>query len=174
MQLIKRITDRDFHGGTPIYLQEISRRAARGVIFDERHQIAMMFMTEMNLYKLPGGGIEEGESADQAFLREVQEETGCKVEIIEQLGYIEEHKNQNYYLQHSSCFLAKVTSKSGRVYLTENEKELGMQVVWMDVEKAINVMNRSFHECDDYSTKFMLLRDWTILEVAKERLNVHI
>lgn len=166
MRISRRITDSDFFGGAPNYLQKIDRRAARGVLFDKDDQIAMMFLAEMGLYKLPGGGIEEGESADQAFLREIMEETGCEAEIIEQLGYIEEHKNRNHYMQYSYCFLAKATSKKDRVYLTENEKKLGMQLKWMTKEQSLDIMNRLINECRDYGERFMLFRDRAILEAA--------
>lgn len=170
MRLITRITDSDFYGGEPIYLPKISRSAARGVVFDEHNQIAMMFLAEVDLYKLPGGGIEEGESAEQAFLREIMEETGCEAEIIEHLGYIEEHKSRNDYMQYSFCFLANVKLKLDQVYLTEKEKKLGMQVEWMNKEKSMDIMNRLVQESTDYGERFMLLRDRTILEAAITRL----
>ena len=32
-----------------------------------------------NEYKLPGGGIDYGETPNEAFIREALEETGCKI-----------------------------------------------------------------------------------------------
>ncbi|WP_336789842.1 NUDIX hydrolase [Paenibacillus sp. MMO-177] len=55
------ITDSDFIGGSPAYLDTVSRYAARGVVFNNQGQVAMMYMAELDLYKLPGGGMEEGE-----------------------------------------------------------------------------------------------------------------
>lgn len=39
------------------------------------------------LYTLPGGGVELGETLEQAVMREVMEETGLTVEPVELLGF---------------------------------------------------------------------------------------
>lgn len=61
MQLIKRITDSDILGGTPEFIDCVSRYGSRGVVVDHRNNVAMMYMSKTNLYKLPGGGVDEGE-----------------------------------------------------------------------------------------------------------------
>lgn len=38
-----------------------TRRAARAVIRNHENQIAIMYFTKTGSYKLPGGGIDEGE-----------------------------------------------------------------------------------------------------------------
>jgi 8-oxo-dGTP diphosphatase len=166
MKLIRRITDSDILGGVPELMDTISRYSSRGVLVDNMLNIAMMYMSQLNLYKLPGGGIEEGEKIGDAFLREIKEETGCEAEIIHELGYIEEHKKQNDFMQFSYCFVAKARSKNSNTKLSDNEKQLGMVVKWMTQPEALEVMNNSALNCDDYSAKFMILRDKSILEEA--------
>lgn len=166
MDLIRRITDSDILGGLPELMSFISRHSSRGVLVDNKLNVAMMYMARLNLYKLPGGGIEERENAKDAFLREIKEETGYEAEIIHELGYIEEHKKRNDYMQYSYCFVAKANSKLSNATLSESEMQLGMVVVWMTIDKALEVMNDSFLNCNDFSTKFMIIRDKTILEEA--------
>ena len=45
-------------------------------------KIAIFYKSNKNEYKLPGGGMENDENPEEAFKREVLEETGCVVEIV--------------------------------------------------------------------------------------------
>ncbi|WP_235540628.1 NUDIX hydrolase [Paenibacillus sp. Root52] len=74
MQLIRRITDSDFIGGAPEFMDTTNCYASRGVLVDDMLKVDMMYMSKINLYKLPGGGIDEGEEIRDAFLREIKEE----------------------------------------------------------------------------------------------------
>lgn len=58
MQLIKRITDSDVLGSVPEFMDTISRYGSRGVLIDNMLNVAMMYMSKTNLYKLPGGGVD--------------------------------------------------------------------------------------------------------------------
>ncbi|CAN7294913.1 NUDIX domain-containing protein [Paenibacillus sp. LjRoot153] len=171
MQLIRKITDNDILGSAPEYIDTISRFGSRGVLVDNVLNVAMMYMSKKNLYKLPGGGVDDGEDSKDAFLREIQEETGYDAEIIHELGYIEEHKNRNKYMQFSYCYLAKANAGFRHTMLTENEMQLGMVVQWMTLDQALAVMQESVLTCTDYSAKFMLFRDKTILEEAVRLLS---
>ncbi|WP_256974948.1 NUDIX hydrolase [Paenibacillus amylolyticus] len=117
MQLLRRITDSDFIGGAPEFMETTTRYASRGLLVDDRLNVAMMYMSKINLYKLPGGGIDEGEEIRDAFLREIKEESGYEAEIIHELGYIEEHKNKNNFMQHSYCFVAKAQNRISNAML---------------------------------------------------------
>ncbi|SEN14408.1 DUF402 domain-containing protein [Paenibacillus sp. OV219] len=174
MQLIRRITDSDWSGDTPKWLDTVSRYAARGVLFDSEWKVAMMHMTKLQLYKLPGGGVEEGEDPQSAFLREILEETGCIAEVIHELGYIEEHKVSNAFLQHSSCYAGKVVQHSTSISLTDEEIALGMQVEWMDIDAAVEIMKAALQQNVDESDRFMLLRDLTILEETAKWLSASV
>ncbi|MFC3799317.1 NUDIX hydrolase [Cohnella sp. GCM10012308] len=152
-------------------MNEVSRFASRGILFNENGQVAMMEMTALNLYKLPGGGLEENEDKEAAFLREIREETGYDAVVVHALGYIDEHKFKNQFMQRSYCFIAKAASQQRGVELSEEEVQLGMQVRWMSCEEAIAKMRFPIENCEDYSTRFMVLRDRTILELASRWLD---
>lgn len=174
MRLIMSITDSDFFGGEPLFMDYVSRHASRGVLINEDRQVAMMEMSSLNLYKLPGGGLEEGEDRETAFLRELKEETGFDAVILLELGYMDEHKYRNQYMQRSYCYIAKVASQQGTAALTEDEIQLGMRLKWMSLEDAFVQMKYSIRHCDEYSEMFMLRRDLAILELANRLLDENV
>ncbi len=54
------------------------REAARGIVIDDEGKIAMLHVSKNNYYKLPGGGIDEGEDKETAFkIYIIQKENSC-------------------------------------------------------------------------------------------------
>ena len=75
------------------------RYGSRGIVIEQNGDIAIFNKRSKNEYKLPGGGIEEGENPMEAFMREIMEETGCEIEIIDYLGLAVEEKGQTNFKQ---------------------------------------------------------------------------
>ena len=84
--LIAKITESDFFGGEPQYIDDDARYNTRGVMTDGEGNIAMMKIEDSEYYKLPGGSIEITETPDKAFLREVTEETSLKIKNLKYFG----------------------------------------------------------------------------------------
>jgi ADP-ribose pyrophosphatase YjhB (NUDIX family) len=74
------------------------RAGCSGLIFDaHREKILLTRRTDNNLWCLPGGGLDAGESAAEACIREVREETGLDVKIIRLIGiYSSPHRVIEY------------------------------------------------------------------------------
>lgn len=63
------------------------KNAAIGIIFSEdRKKILTVLRRDLPLWVLPGGGIEENETAEDAAQREVFEETGIQVSVKRAIG----------------------------------------------------------------------------------------
>lgn len=170
---IIKITDEDIGGKNSIINEWKERMAARGIVIRDDNKIALFYKAQKNEYKLPGGGIENGETSKEAFKREVLEETGCKVEIIDQLCITEEYKSQRGFKQTSYAYIGKVIEDTNQLNLTEKEKAENSKLLWVDPEEALKLIENcfdflkpsNFDKLEDvYSTKFIIKRDSLILK----------
>lgn len=66
-----------------------TRPSVRGIIV-RNGKIAMMHSKKYDYYKLPGGGMEQGEELKDTLVREVREESGLivKLDTIKEFGYV--------------------------------------------------------------------------------------
>ncbi len=169
-ELICKITDQDI-GETPIEMKNPRLRlGARGIVIREDGKIAVFNKSNKNEYKLPGGGLEGEEEPEEAFKREVLEETGCEVEIIERIGTAEEYKSLDNFKQISYIFVGKVLKDTKQLNVTKKEKDEGAKLLWETPEKALELITNCYSELvaskyeSVYHTKFIVLRDRKILE----------
>lgn len=168
MNCIKVLTDSDF-GIKPIEMKNPRLRlGARGIVF-KNNKIAILNKQFKNEYKLVGGGIEKNEDPTLAFKREVLEEAGCKIKIIEELGTIEEQKSQDNFKQTSYVFVAEVIEDTKQTHFTEKEITEGARLLWLDINEAIKLIKESEKNLlaskyeNIYHTKFIVRRDYEIL-----------
>ena len=67
--LIAKITESDFFGGEPQYIDDDARYNTRGVMTDGEGNIAMMKIEDSKYYKLPGGSIEINRNSRQGIFK---------------------------------------------------------------------------------------------------------
>lgn len=181
MNTLFKLTDKDI-GIEPKEMKNYKLRiAARGIIIKEDGKIALQKKSNTNEFKLIGGGIENKEEPSIAFQREVIEETGCEIEIIEQLGITEEYISMKNAKQISYVFIAKVIKDSKILNLTEKEKEEGAELIWVTPKEALKLVKNSYDELiqsnyekeyDVYRMRFIALRDRKILEYYLENRKI--
>ena len=147
-----------------------TREAGRAVVFDQDKKVALLHVTSENYYKLPGGGIEEGEDKIIALHRECQEEIGCDVEIIKEIGYIVEYRKIFTLKQTSYCYLVKVKGIKGVPEFTEEEKEKGFEQVWLTYDEAIKALNESITTSVE-GREYIVPRDFAFLEEGRSYLS---
>ena len=68
------------------------------VVQDEERRIVLVRRKDNDLWALPGGGMEPGESIEDTVVREVLEETGLVVEVT---GLIGVYTNPNHVMEYS-------------------------------------------------------------------------
>jgi ADP-ribose pyrophosphatase YjhB (NUDIX family) len=166
MKILKEIRDRDIglpgeeRYKKPYYL----RKATRAIIFDDRGRISFQFVSNHNYHILPGGGVEKGESVRQALARECLEESGCRIEIKDEVGVIIEYRNRFNNIQISYCFLAKAIGPIGRPKYEKKEIKEGMIPLWVTIEEAMELIKKD--RPDNYQGKFTKIRDGIFLKEA--------
>lgn len=70
------------------------RKASRSIAFNDKNEIALLYVSKKGYHKLPGGGIEKGEDIIKALKREMLEEVGANIEVIDEIGTIIEYRNE--------------------------------------------------------------------------------
>jgi 8-oxo-dGTP diphosphatase len=68
------------------------------LIFDEDQRVLLARRRDIDWWNLPGGGVEHGETVEQAVRREVREETGLEVEVNYLVGVYSKPQKQEVVL----------------------------------------------------------------------------
>jgi 8-oxo-dGTP diphosphatase len=173
MKILLEISDKDVSVGeaerydTPYVL----RKAARAIVKRDDGLIAFQHMSNMGHHKLPGGGIEFGESVEDALRREIQEEVGCSIEIIREVGVVIEYRGQmkkycarENILQISYCYIAQVAGEMGEPRFEKGEVAEGAIALWIAPDEALRILESEHPQ--DYQGKFIVKRDAAILKEA--------
>ena len=84
------------------------------IVADNHGRIALVKRKDNELWALPGGGMELGESIEQGAVREVKEETGLDVEVVGLVGvytnpqHVMAYDDGEVRQQFSLCFTTKL------------------------------------------------------------------
>lgn len=109
------------------------------VVLDDAGRVLLIHKTDNDLWALPGGGHEAGESIADTVVREVKEETGYDVEVdrltgtYTNPGHVMAYEDGEVRQQFSLAFTARVTGGNRR---TSSESD---QVEWVAVNKMTDL-----------------------------------
>ena len=173
MEIMQEIYDPGFPSkGFPSKIREASRIIA----VDSTGSIGLIYSTKLDYYKLPGGGIEKGETKEEALIRETMEEIGCEVKIEGFIGQINEYrsaKNFGYNFnqkQISYCYWGKVISKGHALNLSQKELDEGFETVWLPLNEALKSLEKKSKK-NIIKIPFINKRDRAFLKKFKEETN---
>ena len=146
------------------------RKATRAVVFDKDKNVALIHVSKFGYYKLPGGGVEKGEDIKTALRRECEEEIGCEIEIVGEIGSIVEYRKIFNITQISYCYLVKVNGEKGAPNFDEGETEEGFKEVWLPYDKALETITQNTTQ-DFEGSVYIVPRDIIFLKEAKKYLS---
>lgn len=158
MKLLFEIDRRNYDINNEIY----QRNSSRALII-RNNKIAMVYNLTDKTYEFPGGGIELGETREDALIREVEEETGLIIEpnTIKEFGYvhrIEKGKNEPVFIQDNYFYFCDIKDIIGK------KIDVGVELRYVSVDTAIkaNIENTS----NEYD--LLVLRENRILKLLKD------
>lgn len=124
-----------------------------GCLIEKDNRFLMVKEAKKKCYgqwNFPAGHLEENETIKEAAIREVYEETGCKVKLTGLLPVVHEFiKNENAVMVR---FVAKIEEEN----IVFNENEI-LDVKWIDIE---DIKNMKEDELRGYSLSLKFLADY--------------
>ena len=146
------------------------RPSVRGIIIKDS-KVAMIHSLKYDYYKLPGGGIEHGETHEETLIREVREESGLivKAESIQEFGYvrrIEKGKVEDIFIQDNYYYLCEVDEVQVEQNLDDYEEKEQFVLEFVYPDYAIHINENSDHKEKEQIITFrgMLERENRVLE----------
>lgn len=105
-----------------------------------KNKLVVVYSERKGYWSLPGGGIEKGETYEEALVREIREETNMKVLYSELLGYQDIHKQNEIVRQTRSFCIVEpfgdfINDPDGDITKIEfiNPEEFQKYIEWGDI-----------------------------------------
>jgi len=111
------------------------RKTVKVVLFNAQDQIAV-FETGT----LPGGGLQDDETAEEALIRECREELGMTIDQIHKICNIEQYRDylqKHYVIEGYTAILDEIIEEP----TTDDPDELKRELLWLSPRESIEFMS---------------------------------
>lgn len=90
------------------------------------HLFLMHNEKNSKIFTFPGGGIEAGETPEQAAIREMKEELGIKIKSLKEVAHVRRYATDGDEVAHHNILIFLVTEWTGDMVNIETEKHTNL------------------------------------------------
>ncbi len=140
------------------------RETVRLVLLKSDKKIALLGNAVHDYLLLPGGGVDEGETLEDAVYRECKEETGSICTNPKKIAKSKEFRARNSKEYRTHCFVVQKGADINEDLRTENEKDLQTYIKWVSISEAKQIYSKQVEQVQKgevryYNTAFNIIRD---------------
>jgi len=138
MKLLAEYVDDQY----PFEYIDHTRLIARAVAFNDDGEIALTKLNSVDkfgvrdYYELPGGGVQSGETPEEAIVRELKEEIGYEVSVVTEIGTVSDYYNLIHRHNVNHFFMVRVGKYVGQK-LEPREQAMIEKIEWLPLAEAV-------------------------------------
>ena len=157
----------------PMTYIDHERQIARAVVVDEEGLLCLLQVERCDEFgqgafvETAGGGVEEGETLTEALTRELREELGAEVEILQKIGTVRDCYNLIHRRNISHYYLCRATAFSERCLTRQEREDFRLTMLRLTWEEAFAAYERCAHLPWG---KLLAAREVPVLQRAKQLL----
>ena len=166
------LEDREF----PFSYTDHDREIVRAIVFDEEKNFYFVRIHrddsfgKATLIETSGGGVEKGEDLETAIQRELKEELGAEVEILQEIGIVSDYYNHVHRHNINHYFLCKVRSFWEKNLIPYEIRDFRMETLKLSYEEAI----KEYEKCSNTKLgRLIAQREVPVLEAVKKMLLIN-
>ncbi|MCR5490911.1 MAG: NUDIX hydrolase [Bacilli bacterium] len=121
-----------------------TRKVARAIALDESGKVAIHFIhredmfCDQTYYETPGGGVDEGETFEEALIRECDEELGAVVEVGEFIGEVIDAYNLIGRKNINRFYFAYIKKRKQKHFASSGDQMI-KDTLYLDIDEAIKL-----------------------------------
>ena len=139
----------------PMTYTDHERQIARAVVVDTDGRVCLLQVERCDEFgqgafvETAGGGVEEGEELTEALTRELREELGAQVEVLEKIGTVRDCYNLIHRRNINHYYLCRATAFSAPQLTRQEREDFRLSVLRLTWEEAFAAYERCVAEfCD--------------------------
>ena len=132
----------------PFSYTDHDRPIARAVVFDDEGWLYFVRahrddeFGNVTLIETSGGGIEPGETPEQAILRELREELGARTQIVCKLGAVSDYYNLIHRHNINQYYLCRALSFGGTNLTEQEQRDFHLSILRLTYTEAVREYER--------------------------------